>query len=186
MRLLSLFAVLIAALVVVQPVQAEIYKTVDENGNVIYTDQKPAPNAKPIDLPELNVAEPHQALPKPPEPVDIESRRPEGFRISSPKPQENLWGTGGSVSVELSLEEEFKPGMTVTVFLDGKAHDAGHALSVTLDEVARGEHRLKAELRSRSGRVLARSQEVVFHMKQMANVPPPPRARRPGSNGGGN
>lgn len=186
MRLLSLFAVFVlATLVVPQPAWAEIYKTVDENGNVIYTDQKPAPNAKPIDLPELNVAEPHRALPKPPDPIDVETGRPEGFQIVSPQPEENVWGTGGSVNVEMSLDGELKPGMTVTVFLDGQAHDAGHALSITLEEVERGEHRLKAELRGRGGRVLARSQEVLFHMKQMANVPTPPRARRPGSNNGG-
>ncbi len=42
----------------VMPVTAaEIYKTVDENGNLVYTDRAPSPDAEPITLRELSVVE---------------------------------------------------------------------------------------------------------------------------------
>ena len=46
---------------------AEVYKTVDKDGNVIYTDQPPDPQSKPMDLPGLSVIAPQ--LPANPTPA---------------------------------------------------------------------------------------------------------------------
>lgn len=146
--------------------QAEIYKTVDENGNVIYTDQKPAPNAKPIDLPELNVAEPHRRLPTGPSDVDVEVPAAEPISIVSPTDQENIWGTGGTLDVQLSTATELRPGMNVIIYIDGEDFNAGRSLSVSIDGIERGEHTLRAEIQTGSGRVVTRSEQVTFHMKQ--------------------
>ena len=36
---------------------ADIWKVVDEDGNVTYTDQQPKDGSKPMDLPELSIIE---------------------------------------------------------------------------------------------------------------------------------
>ena len=46
---------------------AEVYKTVDKDGNVIYTDRPPDPESKPMDLPGLSVIAPQ--LPSNPRPA---------------------------------------------------------------------------------------------------------------------
>jgi hypothetical protein len=150
------------------PVAAEIYKTVDENGNVIYTDQKPTDHAKPLDLPELNVADPHKALPKPPSEVDVPDSTWPGFTLESPADQENVWGSGGSLTVRLSSGQELRRGMNVVIYVDGEAHNARGSLSHTIEGISRGEHRLYAELQARGGRVVATTQPITFHMKQFS------------------
>lgn len=168
MRFMLVTATAVAfALGGVSAVSAEIYKTVDENGNVIYTDQKPTDEAKPLDLPELNVAEPHKALPKPPAAVDV-AEAWQGFRLESPADQENVWGSGGSVTVRLSSEQELRNGMNVVIYIDGTPHNARRSLQHTVDGISRGEHNLYAELQGRGGRVLATTQQITFHMKQFS------------------
>ena len=48
---------LVLLLIFGHPVMAQVYKTVDENGNVVYTDQPPADGSRPIKLKELSVIE---------------------------------------------------------------------------------------------------------------------------------
>ncbi|GAB4182710.1 MAG: DUF4124 domain-containing protein [Wenzhouxiangellaceae bacterium] len=145
---------------------AEIYKTVDENGNVIYTDQKPVPDAEPLDLPELNVAEPHRPAPAPAEFPDDNGVDWSLFDISSPEPEENIWGTGNDLTVEISVPEELDRDMRIVIYLDGKAHDAGQSLNYTIEQVDRGEHRLRAELLGRGDRRIARTESRVIYIKQ--------------------
>ena len=39
------------------PVGAQVYKVVDEDGNVTFTDQAPADGSKPVELPPISVIE---------------------------------------------------------------------------------------------------------------------------------
>ena len=145
---------------------------------MIYTDQKPNPNAKAIELPELNIAEPRRpAASRPPE-VEFDEPTAEPLSIVSPANQENVWGSGGTLDVQLSSASEIGPGMNVVIILDGEEYNAGRSLSVSIDGVERGEHKLRAELQTSSGRVLSRSEQVVFHMKQFSSNSPRSRNRR--------
>lgn len=146
---------------------AEIYKTVDENGNVIYTDQKPASDARPIDLPELNVAEPHRPIrPAPSQTVEDEGDPWRGFSIRSPAPEENIWGTGSDLTVELELPQPLGREMSIVVYLDGEAQEPVRDPEFEITDIERGEHEIRAELLGRAGRLLASTESVTFYMKQ--------------------
>ena len=43
-----------------------VYKTVDEEGNVIYTDQPPEEDAKPMEMPEISVVKTEAPAPRTP------------------------------------------------------------------------------------------------------------------------
>ena len=45
--------------------EGQIYKVVDEDGNVTFTDQKPSSNAEPVDLPPLSVIKTDTPPPSP-------------------------------------------------------------------------------------------------------------------------
>lgn len=54
LSLLPLFLSLCLCQVSASVSAAEIYKSIDENGRVIYSDVKPNSKAKPLDLPSIN------------------------------------------------------------------------------------------------------------------------------------
>lgn len=170
MRILLFFCLLLAWL----PLAAtEIYKTYDEDGNVVYTDQKPSDDAQPIDLPGLTIMDP--VTPPPVRPEQRPGARDAEeltFRIASPQNEEHIWGTGNTLSVQLDSSISLPPGALVVLYLDGQAQTAITGLSTTLDEIDRGEHRLRAELQSASGRVLASTDEVTFYMRQASALHP--------------
>lgn len=171
MKIWSLTAclIMISALAHAQP----IYKVVDENGNVTYTDQRPSDDAAPMELPELNVLDsrtPPPTVSTAPDEVEAEPLR---LSFSSPQNEENIFGTGNTLSVELESSVEIPPTALVVLYLDGQAQDPIQSMSHTFDFIARGEHTLRAELQTRAGRVLAETETITFYMRQASRLNPP-------------
>lgn len=156
-----------------------IYKTVDENGNVVYTDQRPSEDAEPIPLPELTVVDPVEIGDSSAVDGNSENDRNAGsnleFTIVSPEPDEQIVNTGYTLNVQLSLNLDLPAGAEVVYILDGEEVRTTRSLSATLEEVIRGPHTIQAELRSSRGRVLASTEQVSFFMRQQSAL-----HRRPG------
>jgi hypothetical protein len=87
------------------------------------------------------------------------------FRLLSPAPDENYWGTGNTVVVSWGTSSAYEPGMSVSVVVDGTAQDANPEsnLPVTLD---RGEHQVYAVLRDARGRRIVTTDVVSFTVHQ--------------------
>ncbi|MDX1625187.1 MAG: DUF4124 domain-containing protein [Wenzhouxiangellaceae bacterium] len=174
-RLAAPIALLIAAAALPLAAQ-EIYKTIDEDGNVVYTDQKPSEDAKPLKLPELTIVDAERMPDRAPstgssetqtiEPVEVE------FRIASPEPDEIIVNTGYRVDVRVELGVDLPPGAQVAYYVDGELKKTVPSLSTTLEEVFRGPHELRAELQTSGGRVLAETGAVSFFMRQHSRLQP--------------
>jgi hypothetical protein len=159
---------------------AQVYKTTDADGNVVFTDQPPDNNAQPMDLPELSVISPAEPpdLPEQAQAVDgqadakpvtdlRELRR--GFRdfaISQPQADETFWGTENRVAASWTTRYALQEGMQVTFVVNGASRVPTTAETIVLDGLDRGEHTVFAELRDTRKRLIARSSEVTFHVKQ--------------------
>lgn len=169
--------ILLLALTAPLAVAQQIYKTVDEDGNVVYTDQKPSEDAEPIPLPELTVVDPVEigdpsaarAAGDSIDPVRLE------FTIESPMPDEVIVNTGYRLDVRLALDIELPSGVEVVYRIDGREWATSRSLTATLEEIERGPHTLTAELRSGDGRVLATTETISFFMRQQSAL-----FRRPG------
>jgi hypothetical protein len=164
---------------------AQVYKVVDENGNVTYTDKPPADGTPAMILPEISVVETDypaefSTLQDPAgtaEPADNIGKTPRelrqmfsDFRLLSPAQDETFWGTANTVVVSWGANLPYEPGMSVTVMVDGQTHNAevSSNLPLTLD---RGEHQVYAVLRDQRGRRVVTSPIVTFNVKQAtANV----------------
>ena len=159
--------------------QGAIYKVVNPDGSVTYTDQKPHPGAQPVDLKPLSVVETEKPEPaqspedldaaagseenKPPSPAQLR-RMYSDFRISQPMDEETFWGTGNEVTVSWSASTPLQEGMRVMVYVDGEAMDATNgAIMLVLD---RGEHEAYAVLRDDTNRRVAATAPVTFFVKQ--------------------
>jgi len=158
---------------------AQIYKTVDENGNVIYTDQPPDPDAKPVDLPTLSVIESVKA----PEPVESEQVEPgeeavtdirelrrgyRDFQITKPAQDEYIEGTGNAVTIVWDTRYALQPGMMVIISLDGTRLEPTVTSAVTVQQMDRGEHTVSAKLVDAQMRVIADASPVTFYVRQFS------------------
>jgi hypothetical protein len=153
---------------------ANIYKVVDEDGNVTYTDQKPSSGAQPIDLPPLSVVETTKPdMPaavsgadeeKPATPRDLRKQFSD-FRIIQPQNEETFWGTANSVVVSWGSSQPIPEDMKVVLYVDGDARNVPGSGSVNLT-LERGEHQVYAELRDARNRRVITTDTVTFFVKQ--------------------
>jgi len=158
------------------PLMAQVYKVVDENGNVTFTDRPPADGSKPIKLEPLSVIE-APTYEKAPEATEEEGAEKEmslrymrkvyrDFAIISPTQEESVWKPDGPITVAWSARTELQPGMKVTLYLDGTMHSTTAQPMVPLSGLDRGEHTLKAELKDSKNRVVATAETVTFFVRQ--------------------
>jgi hypothetical protein len=157
---------------------SEIYRVVDKDGNVVYTDQPPGDGSEPVNLPPLSVVEtekPASALPdsgideteEAPGELKLHELRKmyRDFRITQPMHEETFWGTANAVFISWGSGTAPLPDMSVRLTVDGQTRDApaDGGLELTL---GRGEHQGYAELVDAKNRVIVASETVTFFVKQ--------------------
>jgi len=157
--------------------EGEIYKVVDEDGNVTFTDQRPADGSQPMNLPPLSVVETDIQVPEPPAEGSAEAaeatpptsrelkKKYSDFRITKPQQEETFWGTANAVVVTWGSSQTIPPDMTVMLYVNGEAQKAPAVGGVTLT-LERGEHRVYAELRDTRNRRIVTTETVTFFVKQ--------------------
>lgn len=160
---------LISALAVASGAFAQqIYKVVDEHGNVTYTDQKPSSDAEPMNLPELTSLGGDSAPPVVAEEPETERSEGMAFRIRSPSPNADVISEDGSLTVELDSNVPIPSSAQVVLYIDGIAQEPTMGSRIVVEGIDAGEHSLRAELQTESGRMLAISEEIyvrVHHMR---------------------
>lgn len=165
-KLLILLTALLATLAVSVNAQ-DVYRVVDENGNVTYTDQKPDDNAEPMELPELNVLEgDDETLPgtgtEAEDPQGEGDTQPMNFRIEQPAEEAEITPEGEQISVVMGIDIEVPPTAQITLVLDGRELTPVRTLETEIPAPSPGEHRLFARLETPSGRVLGTTDPVTF------------------------
>lgn len=159
------------------PAGAGIYKWVAPDGSVIYSD-KPRKGAEEVEL------EPLQTYTSPPLPrkgaqsgaTDSESAEAfEGydeFEIVSPQNDAAVRDNGGQVTVSMALSPALEEDHVISLFMDGRSlGKGGRSTSVTLRNVDRGTHILQAAVTDDSGKEVARTKSVTFHLLRASRKP---------------
>ena len=170
--------ILIAFVLVIAngPLTAQIYKVVDKDGNVTFTDRSPADGAKPVDLPPLSViespvyetkAKPDEAEVAADEPSLRDMRRNyKDFEITSPQPEQSLWQPDQATTVAWNVRYQLHPGMKVTVFVNGQQYATSTERMIPIGELDRGEHTVTAELKDAKNRKIATAKPVTFYIQR--------------------
>lgn len=187
----SLLMIFFASLLMTtaSPLMAQVYKVVDENGNVTFTDQPPADGSKPIKLAPISVIE-APTFEKAPEATGEEGAEKEmslgymrrvykDFAITSPAQEESVWRPDGPVVVTWNVRTELQPGMQVTLYLNGQRHTTTTQPMIPLTGLDRGEHTVKAELKDTKNRLVATAETITFFVRQ-PNLFSNPGGRRGG------
>jgi Domain of unknown function (DUF4124) len=162
----------------------EIYRWVDKDGIVHYSDQPDSPNAVLIDVIESNSYEAADATPAAgggsgdaDEPDDESDVSPyTSLAIVSPAPDEVFFGADAVVNVSADLQGTLRPNHTVAFFLNGNRTEAD-ALSTDYAGLARGTYFLRASILDGNGKPVITSQQTTFHVRQPSiNSPQSPQA----------
>jgi hypothetical protein len=175
------FLILLAAtaLMVCFSAHGQVYKIVDKDGNVTYTDQAPGDGSEPMKLPELSVVSTdyEDSAETATESAAVEASEEQeltlrdvrkmyrGFSISSPSPNQTFWGTENSVVLGWQSPQPLQEGMTVQMIVDGvpQPESTANMMAMTMD---RGEHSVSAKLLDARGRTLATTASVTFFIHQ--------------------
>ena len=159
---------LVPALLLSFSVHAGLYKGLDEEGNVVYSDE-PFDNAEKFTPPPITVVEPTKVAPK--EEV-AEEEKPETvyttFTITSPKNEATIRNEP-NVVVDMVLDPELaiSEGHSIWLLLDGRPLiKKTKSLSLPIGRLDRGTHTLQAQIRNSAGKAIISTKRVKVYIHQ--------------------
>ena len=170
--MLRILAIMVSLGLAAGSVQAgKIVKYTLSNGQVIYSDTPPPEAASGEEV----TVEPLQTF-TPPRTPSFEGSMPsdaadesagyEAFTVTSPENDTTIRDNGGNVRVSLTLSPGLRSGHSIEIYMDGKAIGSGNSTSLTLTDVDRGTHTVRATVKDGDGREIARSNSVIFHLRR--------------------
>ena len=164
---------------------AEVYRWVDDDGQVNYSD-RPHEGAETVDLPEAQTFSApvvQRRQPDVDDPEEEKTRKYSRFRITRPADGQADWDIPGDVNVTLSLTPRLQPKHTVILYMDGQTVGSSSSGNLTfqLTGVLRGTHSLRAVVHDAAGKSLVESSTVNFTVHKTSilnpnnpnNIPPP-------------
>jgi hypothetical protein len=165
---------------------AAVYKSIDAQGNVVYTDD-PKGNGEPVTLPPLSTVPPPKYVTSPPAATlpAADSQAPvyEQLTIAAPAPDETLRDNTGDVMVKVVLQPPLDKtaGHRLQYFLDGQPQGKPSTSDkARYPDVPRGAHTAEVAVVDAGGEELQRSPSVRFYLhRQSTNFPRGPAAPTP-------
>lgn len=171
----------------------EIYRWVDKDGVVHYSDQPGSPNAELIDVIEPNAYEAQDATAAaaagagrasaPDEDADASPYA--SLSISSPSQDEVFFGADAVVNVSADLQGTLRPDDKLVFFLNGNRTEAD-GLGTEYAGLARGSYVLRASVLDAADKPVITSPQVAFHVRQPSinspqspTAPPKPQPPKP-------
>ena len=170
----------ILLLVVAVAAHAEVYKSINAGGEVVYSD-RPTQGAERVKMPALPsyTPRPVRTLSRSAPAVEQQLQY-ESFIISSPASDATIRNNLGTVEIDTQLAPALMTslGHGIQFYLDGVAHGALlDSTTLTLSNVDRGEHRLSASVVDAAGSVLISTAETTVFGKRASKL----RAGKQGS-----
>lgn len=186
----TVLGVLLLCTALVLPAQSatRIYRSVDADGNIVFSDVAPRPDehAEAVELPEPNRFDSDLA----PEPsisledwqnagADDEERAPPYQRLAVAEPANDatVRSNPGDVLVVAALQPELDPGHLLQLYVDGALHQSGQRTSFQLTNVDRGTHTLELKIVDARGNTVIESDPSVFHLQRYSQLLAPNRGR---------
>jgi hypothetical protein len=158
------------------PLTAEVYKVIDEDGNVTFTDRPPGDGSKPMELQPISVVEApvYELKPKPAaegedgEPLSLRTLRGmyRDFVIVAPQSEESIWHPDAPITVAWSTGTPLQTGMKANVSVDGKLQANTTDRVVPVANLERGEHTVTAELTNERNQTVATANPIVFFVRR--------------------
>ncbi len=164
-KLLTLILLLLAL-----PCGAEIYKWVDDDGNVHYGDH-PAADQKNQIIKPMPISTYSSGYRKPGTTTSKKTKKSEETRytqltIAQPQDDAAIRSNNGQLAVTLNMTPalDIKAGHRIEFILDGSKVATNDGSSITLTNLNRGTHTLSANIIDKKGKVLISAPSSTFHL----------------------
>ena len=163
--LITLLFVLSAATL---PAKAEMYRWVDEKGNVHFSDKAPGDDAEKYEPPPIMVmpAGPSGEL----KPLDKSNTRQIKYKALAIKTPVNdavfTPDKSDSVQVSVELTPKLNAHHNIALYLNGELHTVAKQLTFTLTGLPRGTHTVSASVMDEDNKKLISSNSVSFHIQR--------------------
>lgn len=185
-------ATVVVAVLAMSAAATPVYKTVDSNGNVSYSDVPDiGTQTQELELPPVNIQ-----LALPPSPAIEEPAAPTlppdyRLRIDWPEPDSTIPPGQIEVEARLHIEPALAPAHWIQWLVDDEPQgEPTTANALVLTQLIRGSHQLRAIVMDSDGVVLAQSEPVTIHVRRASAkhprrnrpahpVPTPPSAPTP-------
>jgi hypothetical protein len=141
--------------------QAEIYKHINKDGTVEYTDT-PSIDAKPVILPKLTIWHLDKPLPTPTTTTpNTTSHKPshkmadyQSLVFVSPQDNSAFYATNGELAVSVKTSPSLQNGDRIEFLVDGQSVLTTSSTHGTLKNLDRGTHQFSAKIIDKSGKAL--------------------------------
>ena len=146
---------------------ADLYRWVDANGQVHFSDRRPQ-DAVPVTTPDSDTTSTESQVEVTPTSNDTQILGPySSFEIVLPGANEILIQETRSLSIALILAPPLVAGHGIDVVLDGTIVPLKKpATQFELTGTAFGSHRLQVRIRNAEGRIIARTPLHIFHLRK--------------------
>jgi len=162
----------ILLLVVVTTARADVYKSIDAGGEVVYSD-RPDRGAERVMMPPLPSYTPPPSRTLNRSSSIVEQPQYTSFTLTSPASEATIRNNLGTVVIETVLTPALMTaqGHGIQFYLDGVAHGAViESPTVTLSNIDRGEHTLSARVVDAAGKVLMATGEITVFVKRASKL----------------
>jgi len=169
---IRIISLLLISLTLVTPMLllAQVYKHVDEEGNVTYSDEPQKKGDQPISLPEPTTI---KIAPAPKSSTNSEGRKKappkksikyDSVEIVSPNNDEAIRSNSGDITIQISSSPELQTNHLYAVYVDGAKMLASAAPTVNLTNLDRGSHTATVQIQDENEQTLATSSPITFHL----------------------
>ncbi|MCY1432815.1 hypothetical protein D9M71_488230 [compost metagenome] len=162
---------LLALLLLGQPVLAEVYTYIDDEGNRVFTDRPKPGDAKRLELAPSNAMDRPVTI-QPPPLYQAPIPREQGYqvlRILVPEPDATIRDGEGNLIVSAVSEPGLRGNHSYRLLLDGKPVGApGRSPVFPLENLDRGTHQLAVEIIDEQGRMVERTPSQPVHIVRVS------------------
>lgn len=151
---------------------AGVYKRIDAQGNVEYTDVPKEAKEKPVELPPASTYTPlpvdsgdQTGVQQPALTVNYES-----VAITQPAEDETVRENAGNVLIQVTTTPPLQSGHRFVALIDGNKMAEGQSSSLQVENLDRGTHSVQVQVVDASGKVVAASQSVTFHLQRVSTL----------------
>lgn len=158
------------------PAFADVYRSVDADGNVGYTD-RPSPDAEKVKIDKVQTvpAGPDDFKYTPPEKPDLGNYTK--LEIFNPENNHVFTGNTGEVNVSVTITPALRESDSFIFYMDGKKQGDSGSPSFQMTNLDRGTHTVKVDVVNKDGKSLKSSAPVSFTIKRTSALNP----NRPGA-----
>ncbi|MDQ7075865.1 MAG: DUF4124 domain-containing protein [Gammaproteobacteria bacterium] len=156
--------------------QAALYKSIDANGQVTYSDRPSLKTDKPLLLPSQNIMQsinsktPNEADKTDKTDTSSQNKNYQSLQILSPKNDSTLRSNNGEISLILQLEPKLQTQHQIRILLDGKEVKLSHSLITAVPNVSRGQHSLSAQVIDADQHILISSPAHTLHLQRHSKL----------------